>query len=231
MTFHLHQDRLHRIARSFLFWLTRVLMSILTRWQVKGGENVPQQGPLLVVANHLGHADQYLIKVSLNRRLFFMAKESLFRYQPLRFLVESWDVFPVRRSGMDRKALRQADQILNSGLALVMFPEGRRSKNAQLQPALPGAALLAARNNVPILPVGIIGMEIAKKDPFFVLIHRFRVTLNIGRPFYLPVTDGELTKARLAELTDYIMEHIAALLPPQYQGHYAKRGNPSDTRD
>ena len=96
MTFHLHQDRLHRITRSFLFWLTRVLMSILTRWQVKGEENVPQQGPLLVVANHLGHADQYLIKVSLNRRLFFMAKESLFRYQPLRFLVESWDVFPVR---------------------------------------------------------------------------------------------------------------------------------------
>jgi len=66
-------------------------------------------------------------------------------------------------------------------------------------------------------------MEKVKKGPFWMLLHRPPVTVNIGRPFYLPPVNSKLTKAELVELANYIMEHIAELLPPEYQGHYARR--------
>jgi len=155
-----------------------------------------------------------------------MAKEELFHSRAMRFLAAAFGAFPVRRGGiLDRQAVRLANQILESGQALVMFPEGTRSRKAQLKPAFPGSALIALHNNVPILPVGITGMEhVDVKGPLWQLIHRPRVTVNVGRPFHLPPVKNkhELTKAQLVELADSIMEHIAELLPPEYQGHYAR---------
>jgi len=196
---------------------------MLNRRRVKGKENVPRQGPLLIVSNHLSMADQFLLAISLNRKVVFMAKEEIFRSRLIRHLAHTFGAFSVRRGGMDRKALQQANQVLDSGQALAMFPEGTRSKNAQLQPAYPGSALIASHNHVPILPVGITGMEKVKKGLFWMLLHRPPVTVNIGRPFYLPPVNSQLTKAELTKLADYIMGHIAELLPPEYQGHYARR--------
>jgi 1-acyl-sn-glycerol-3-phosphate acyltransferase len=218
-----HPDRLHRIGHVMLLLLARIMMFLLSRWQAKGRENVPREGPLLIVSNHLGHSDQQLLAVSINRKIIFMAKEELFSPPPLRFLVQSFGAFPVRRGGMDRGALKEAHRVLDSGLALGMFPEGTRSKDAKLQPPFPGSALIALHKDVPILPVGITGMESAQKGIPWVIRHRPRVAINIGRPFYLPATDDKLTKERLVELADYIMEHIAELLPPEYRGHYAKK--------
>lgn len=153
-----------------------------------------------------------------------MAKEELFHHQPLRFLVESFGAFPVSRGGLDRKALAEASQILDRGLILSMFPEGTRSRNAKLRPAFPGTALIALRNRVPILPVGITGMEFTEKDPFRLIAHRPQITVNIGRPFYLTAPTDKPNKAQLKELASHIMERIAELLPPQYRGHYAGKG-------
>ena len=155
-----------------------------------------------------------------------MAKEELFRSPPIRLLAQGFGAFPVRRGAMDRRALNEAYRALDSGLALFMFPEGTRSKNGQLKPAFPGSALIALHNNVPILPVGITGLENVKKGPLWFIFHRPWVTvhINIGRPFYLPPVSGKLTKTRLGELAEYIMEHIAELLPPEYRGYYAKKG-------
>jgi 1-acyl-sn-glycerol-3-phosphate acyltransferase len=173
-----------------------------------------------VVSNHVSYADQYLLVISLDQEMIFMAKEELFRYQPLKFLVESFGAFPVRRGGMDRKALSEAGQVLDQGLTLFMFPEGTRSKNARLKPAYPGTALIALRSGVPILPVGITGMEFAEKDPFWLVFHRPQITVNIGRPFHLTAPSSKPNKAQLGELAGYIMEQIAALLPRRYRGHY-----------
>ena len=224
MQFQLHQKRHQRIGRLLILLFSRMIFFLLNRRRVKGKENVPRQGPLLIVSNHLSMADQYLLAINLNRKVVFMAKEEIFRSRLIRHLAHTFGAFPVRRGGiMDREALQQANQVLDSGQALAMFPEGTRSKNAQLQPAFPGSALIASHNHVPILPVGITGMEKVKKGPFWMLLHRPPVTVNIGRPFYLPPVKGQLTKAELAKLADYIMEHIAELLPPEYQGHYARR--------
>jgi 1-acyl-sn-glycerol-3-phosphate acyltransferase len=155
-----------------------------------------------------------------------MAKEELFNSWVMRFLAASFGAFPVRRGGiMDRQAVRLANQILESGQALVMFPEGMRSRKAKLKPAFPGSAMIALHNNVPILPVGITGMEhVDVKGLLWHLIHRPKVTVNVGHPFHLPPVKNkrELNKAQLVELADSIMQHIAELLPPEYQGHYAR---------
>ena len=200
--------------------IVRALFILLTRWEVKGKGNIPSQGPLIVVANHLNLADPPLLGVSLERKAIFMAKEELFRSRFSAYFIGGFGSFPVYRGKLDRKAMRRAKQVLADGLALVMFPEATRSKTAQLQPALPGSALIAIRSGVPILPVGITGTERIKGIGW--VLRRPRVTVNIGRPFYLPSAGSKLTKAELAQYTNFIMERIAELLPPQYQGVYGK---------
>ena len=198
--------------------IVRVLLKLLTRCQVKGRENIPNQGPLLIVANHLNLADPPLLGVSLNRKVIFMAKKELFRPRVIGYFIGSLGAFPVHRGRLDRQAMRQAYQVLADGLALVMFPEGTRSLNGRLQPALPGPALIAIRSGAPILPVGIVGTE--KIKGVTGLLRRPQITVNVGRPFHLPLANSRLTKAELAELTNSIMERIAELLPLEYRGDY-----------
>lgn len=203
--------------------VVRMLLLLLTRWRVKGRENVPSQGSLLVVANHLNLADPPLLAVSLGRKAIFMAKEELFRFRLSGYFIHGFGAFPVHRRQLDRKALRQAGQVLGEGLALVMFPEATRSKSAQLQPAFSGSALIALRSGVPILPIGITGTERIKGVAW--LLHRPEITVNIGHPFHLPPASSKLTKVELTKLTDYMMGRIAELLPPEYRGDYAEQGN------
>lgn len=200
-------------------FLTRMLLFLLAHWRVRGRENMPEQGPLLIVANHINLADPPILAVSIRRKAMFMAKEELFRSRFSRFLMRNFGAFPVRRGQLDRGALRRAEQLLAQGSALIMFPEGQRSKNAQLQPAFAGSALVAVRSDVPILPVGISGTEKIKGRAW--LFRRPRITVNIGHPFYLPAVNGKLTRAELAQLTNFMMEHIAELLPPEYRENYA----------
>ena len=210
-----------------LFWfypvvkvLLRVLLFLLTRRQVKGRGNVPNQGSLIIVSNHLNNIDPPLLGVSLDRKVIFMAKQELFRSGLSSYFLRGFGAFPVHRERMDRKALRQADQVLAQGLALVLFPEGKRSRHAQLLPALAGSAVIAVRSGAPILPIGISGTEKIKGVSW--LWRRPQIKVNIGHPFYLPPVSGRLVKAEVTELTDSVMGHIAELLPAKYRGNYAK---------
>ena len=215
---------------SWLYYIgkiiIRTLLLLLTRWQVKGRENIPNQGPLLIVANHMNLTDPFLLGVSLNRKLVFMAKQELFRSRLSRYFVSAFGAFPVHRGQLDRKSLRQAHQLLKQGQALATFPEGTRSKNAQLQPAFSGSTLIALRSGAPILPVGITGTEKLRGVAW--LWHRSRLTVNIGHPFYLPSVNSKLTKTELTKLTTLMMRHIAELLPLEYQGNYGGKDSIKD---
>ncbi len=201
-------------------WLTRILLFLFTRWKVEGKENVPQQGPLLIVANHLSLADPPLLGVSINRKKMFMAKKELFRSRFSSYFVRNYGAFPVHRGVLDRESFSQAEHWLTQGMALVMFPEGKRSKNAQLQPAFPGSARIASRIGAPILPVGISGTEKIKGKTWW--LRRPRITVTIGRPFYLPTASNKLNRLELNHLTNSIMTHIAELLPAEYRGNYTQ---------
>ena len=200
--------------------IVRLIFFLLTRREVKGVENVPSDGPVLVVANHLHLADPPLLGISFGRIVIFMAKEELFRNRFIAYFMSRFGVFPVSRQRFGRAAIRQACQVLDDGLALVVFPEGRRSLTGQLESALPGSALIACRSGAPVLPVGIAGTEQVKGISW--ILRRPRMTVNIGHPFYLTPVDGKLTRQELAELADSIMKQIAELLPQKYRGEYKK---------
>lgn len=200
--------------------IARALFTLTTRLEVRGRENIPTRGPLLVVANHLNLTDPPLLGISLGRKMMFMAKEELFRSSLTACFVGGFGAFPVRRGRVDRKALRQSHQVLTDGMALIMFPEATRSKTAKLQRAFPGSALIAMRSGVPILPVGIAGTEKIRGISW--IFRRPRIVVNIGHPFHLPASKKS-TRAGLIENTSFIMERIAELLPPKYRGVYGKR--------
>ena len=214
-----------RVRIRWFYYIARFLVrmgfNLGTHLQIKGKENIPKRGPLLIVVNHLNLVDPPLVSVTINRKTMFMAKEELFRHKFFGYFIGSFGAFPVRRNQADTKALRQALEVLADGFALVVFPEATRSANAQLQPAFAGVTLIALRSGAPILPIGITGTEKLKGKTW--ALHRFQVTVNIGLPFQLPA-GSKATKTELVKLTDLIMEHIAEMLPEEYHGHYVKQG-------
>ncbi len=206
---------------NILIYLSHIVIFLCTRCQIQGQNNVPRQGAVLVVANHLSSGDPVLLGTKLGRRVVFMAKEELFRNWFSSYFVRQFGAFPVYRGKPDRDALHQANQILKQGKVLGMFPEGKRSQDSSLQPALLGSALIAYHNGVPILPVGITGSETVHGVGW--VWHRPKLAINIGQTFYLPDVGHSLSREQLTELTDIIMKHISELLPEKYQGEYARR--------
>jgi len=188
---------------------------------VEGKDNVPKNGPLIIVSNHLSMTDPPVLSTSIPRSIVFMTKEELFSHPILGPFARGWHAFPVRRGQLDREALRQADQALRDGLALGMFPEAMRSPTGKMQQGYTGVALIALRSNSPILPVGIKGADRMNNLSF--IFHRPELVINIGRPFTLPHPGGRLSKEQLAPATDIIMRKIAELLPESYRGYYADR--------
>ena len=205
-----------------LYSIVRVLLisffRVMTRSRVRGLENVPQEGPLLVIANHLGLADPPLLGASLSRQVAFMAKQELFRWPVIGPFLKRLGAFPVHRGRLDLPAMRRAYRLLEKGAALAIFPEGMRSRNGKLSYAFRGAAQIAVRANVPILPVAISGTE-ALEQPLG-LLSRPVITVNIGHPFYLPRVNGRVSRQELNELTGLIMNSVAELLPQTYRGEY-----------
>lgn len=198
----------HRVYRVSKVLLRAVLRSLF-RMQVIGQEHEPQSGPLLVVSNHWSALDPPVVGCALRRTVHFMAKEELFRIPLLRTWMRAVGTFPVRRGEPDRASIRTALELIRQGEAVVIFPEGTRNPLGYLRPAEPGAAFLALRARVPILPVGILGtLEAMPKGAWIPRPHRIEV--RIGPPFRLD--DFPNTREGLEAASDRIMEAIAELL-------------------
>jgi 1-acyl-sn-glycerol-3-phosphate acyltransferase len=140
----------------------RLLLSVLIqmlspRLRVTGRYHVPRHGPVILAPNHLSNVDPAYVSHASPRSLWFMAKEELFEMGLIASVMRYWQTFPIDQGGADRAALRYAEQLLQSGQGLVIFPEGRCSPTGELEPILPGAILLALRTNVPVIPVGLYG--------------------------------------------------------------------------
>jgi len=204
----------------FSRFIVRVTFFIVTRLRVNGRENIPGTGPLIIIANHITFAEPQIIGMLIERKMRFATKEGFFRNIFMRTLMKSIGCFPVYQGVADRKTIRLMEEYVKEDFALIIFPEGTRSLNAKLLPALNGTALLAQHTGAQILPVGISGTE--KMRGFGWFFKRPVVNVNFGQPFQLSSNNGKLTRE---DATRLVMERITDLLPPEYHGVYAEKGN------
>ena len=209
------------LAQRIVLAIIKLLLKPLLSWEIEGRENVPLDGSLIVIANHVHLVDPILLQLSFPRWLSFMAKQELFRYPLVGFAIRWTQAFSIRRQGTigdKRKTIKKARDILREGLVLGMFPEGKRNRNGKLLPGKSGVAVIASQTGTPLLPVGIIGTE--KLKGIHWLWKRPRITINIGHSFNPPSIETRLSRRQSRLLTDLIMSKIAALLPADNRGVY-----------
>jgi len=138
-----------------MFVLVRILFTLLGPCRSFKRRNVPQQGGVLILSNHLADCDPVVVQLGCRRHVKFMAKSELFEMRVLGRLIRWLEAFPVKRGEPDRGAIKQAVEYLKQGHAVCVFPEGQLSEDGKLQPILPGAALIARMADVPIICCGL----------------------------------------------------------------------------
>lgn len=199
--------------------IVRLFMMVTFRYHNR--ENAPQNGPYLVVMNHLGLLDSpatFLAVTTNDWRVFAADKwrNNFFTRILLGWTGAIW----VKRGEVDRVALKAALEALQEENAVFgIAPEGTRSKTKTMARGRDGAAYLATKAKVPILPLGVVGTENYREN-----FRNFRwstMDIYIGQPFELPHLDRRIRSRDLPAYTHYIMIHICQQLPQQYHGHYA----------
>lgn len=201
-----------------LAWV-RALLFLDTNRDVRGKENVPREGPLIIVSNHLNNADAPILTAEMPRQISWLTKAEWFKTPFIGWMFGAGGMIPVRRFAADLHALRAAQARLQEGGCLGMFPEGTRSRDGVLHEGEPGSALIALRTGAPIQPIAIWGTENVKL-PKDVFLKRTKVHVRYGKPFTLPRSD-RVTRDDVDQATTTIMRSIAALLPEKYRGYYA----------
>jgi len=213
--------RLHwarRWFRSFIRGLCRLITTVCTKRTIEGLENFPRKGPALVVVNHLGDADTPLLVGSLPVSLDGLGKVELYDFPFLGKLMDWYGTIWLHRGRADRRAIKAALDGFAEGRIIIIAPEGRYSLIGGLEEGEHGAAFLAFKADVPVIPVVVIGTENAHVYGHMKRLQRAPVTLRIGKAFRL--TQHADRREMIREGTRQIMETLASLLPEDYRGTY-----------
>lgn len=194
----------------FLIWF---VAKLLWRISFEGLQNVPRAGPFVLAPVHRSFVDFGLVSAVNRRRMGYMGKESLWKSKAFGRFITMLGAYPVNRGAPDREALRRTLDILEKGQPLVLFPEGTRRAGPVIEHLYEGAAFVASRAGVPIVPVGIGGSERAlpkgKRLPRPVKIH-----VIVGEPIVPPpIAEGARHPSRRAvkELTVELQAVLQAL--------------------
>jgi 1-acyl-sn-glycerol-3-phosphate acyltransferase len=208
----------YKIARL----LIRLITNLTIRLEVHGVENLPRTGAYIIAGNHLGRLDVPIIYYVLDREDVILLVAEKYRESAVwRWFVKRLDAIYIDRFQADYRAMRETLSRLRKGGVLVMAPEGTRSPTGALIEGKSGAAFLAAKAGVPVVPAALIGSEDARAKAMLGSFRRVPITVCVGKPFILPPLSGIGREAALEEYTGEIMCQIAALLPPAYRGVYA----------
>lgn len=131
----------------------------LMGWKIRGIENLPQEGPVILAINHVSLWDPVVVASSIPRQVSYMAKEELFSIPLLGAIIGRLGAFPVKRGQGDMSAIRQSLKVLKDQKVLGLFPEGTRSKTGELQKGLPGIALLMEKGKATVVPIKVSGTK------------------------------------------------------------------------
>ncbi len=155
------------------------MLRIYFRGRIYGAEKVPQNGPILVVSNHASDFDPPILSCCMRRPVAYMAKEELFRIPILRQAITLYGAYPVKRGSADRSAIRAALASLDQGWAAGVFITGTRTPDGRVTEPKLGAAMIAAKAQVPLLPVSLWGTHaIFRKGSAFP--YPVPVTVRVG---------------------------------------------------
>jgi len=208
------------LIRSALKGLISAALHSFSDFEVIGAENIPEEGPLILTANHFSFADSVaMLHIAPASIEMFSGANPAFTPWWGKLLPRLWGVLYVYRGTGSRRAIRDAESILNQKGFFGIFPEGGAWAE-MIRPARPGAAYLAARTGAPVLPVGFTGFN-------EVLPIRFRnqskVTIRVGKPYQpVPVTGrGRERRQQLDDLGEQIMREVAELLPDHLRGKFS----------
>ncbi len=207
-----------RLLRRALRVLARVLLRLLTRTTMSGLEHIPSRGAVLFATNHLGDADAVALLAAFPAGPEVLAKIEMLHFPVVGKLMDWYGMIWLHRGRPDRRALRSALDAFQQGRSVVVAPEGRYSLAHGLEPGGKGAAYLAERAGVPVLPVAMMGTENSKVYGSLRRLRRPKITVSVGEPILLPPPRDD--RQGLEQDTRRIMEALAALLPPDYRGAY-----------
>src|SRR5437764_4310865 len=196
-----------------------LLFRLYLRARPYNPERVPLTGPVIIASNHASIIDPPLIGIFVKRAINYLARESLFRFPVIGWVLRSWNAVPVDREGGGAAGLRAILDRLLAGGAIILFPEGTRTKDGQLQPARSGIGLTVIKSNAPVVPVRVFGtfeaygrhLKFPRPRP---------VSVKYGQPMLFEKLRAEAktcSKPRLKEIhrqiAGEIMEAIARLEP------------------
>ena len=201
---------------SGVYRLLRLLVHAINRtyWRVEvdGADNVPATGPVILAPVHRSFMDFFVVAEVTKRKIFYMTKEEMWKSPLLGSFLDSVGAFPVHRDGADRLALERAQDVLERGDVVILFPEGTRRAGPVIQDLHEGAAFLAARTGAPIVPIGIGGTAAAmpKGSKF---VRPVKVHIVVGPPIAAPERSarGRVPRTQVHALTEQLGLELQSL--------------------
>jgi 1-acyl-sn-glycerol-3-phosphate acyltransferase len=200
---------------NFYYWLgyhfSRLAGRLFFRLRVIHRERMIQSGAAILAMNHQSYLDPLFAGITSDRAIYFLARRTLLEAPILGWLLPKLNVIPVNQEGVDRSAIKAMIRILNAGHAVLIFPEGSRTLDGNLQPAEPGLGLMIAKTLAPVVPMRIFGAHEALPRGGGGL-HFVPITIVIGEPISFTATDLGLPGRNLyQQLSQRVMDAIASL--------------------
>jgi len=196
------------------WYFFRLMYATYFRWRVFNPERVPRTGAVILAANHASFLDPPLVGSGLNRAINYLARKSLFRFPGIGALLRSWNAVPVDRDGGGAAGLKAILDRLLAGGGIILFPEGTRTRDGQLQPARSGIGLIVIKSQAPVVPVRTFGtFEAWGRNQRFP--HPKKVAVKYGEPMRFEKLRAEAKncpKARLKEIYQQIADEIMAAI-------------------
>jgi 1-acyl-sn-glycerol-3-phosphate acyltransferase len=193
------------------YHFSRLLARIFFRFRILHRERMIQSGPVIVAMNHQSYFDPPLAGNACDRAIYFLARRSLLSVPVLRWLLPKLNVIPVNQEGIDRSALKALIQVIKAGNGALVFPEGARTLDGNLQPGLPGIGLVIAKTLAPVVPMRIFGAhEALPRSGGRMRFHP--ITVVVGEPIHFTASDlQDRGKDVYTQLSQRVMDAIAAL--------------------
>jgi 1-acyl-sn-glycerol-3-phosphate acyltransferase len=209
--------RRRRILRFLLKWIGFTLLAKMDH--VEGIENLPTDGPAILIFNHIAFIDSIVLLHVVPRYIVPLAKIEVYDYPIVGIFPKLWGVIPVRREEFDRRAVQQALQVLKAGEIVMLAPEATRG--TELRQGKEGVAYLASRSGSPVIPAAMEGTKGFPALRGSAIWHSRGAVVRFGKPFIFDPAFQHARGDQLRKMTDEAMYVLAGMLPEERRGYYA----------